>query len=388
MNRKICVFTGTRAEYGLLRPLINELIAEPGIELQLLISGMHLSPEFGLTYKEIDTTGCTKVEKVEILLSSDSPVGVSKAMGLGMISYAEALERLKPDLLIGLGDRFELFAVAAAATVLRIPIAHIHGGETTEGAFDESFRHSITKMSHLHFAATETYRNRIIQLGEHPDRVYNSGAIGLDHLRTIRLFSRQELERELQFAITDKTILVTYHPVTLENATAEEQFGELLKALDQFNDLKIIFTKPNADTDGRIIIKMIDEYVHQNPRKAFAFISLGQQKYWSALACVACVVGNSSSGIIEAPSFKVGTVNIGDRQKGRIRAESVIDCLPEKNQIVSSINKCLSLEFRKRIKKTDNPYEINSGRTAERIKAIILSQSWGGLLKKKFYDIH
>ena len=387
MTRKICVFTGTRAEYGLLKPLIDELIAEPEIEVQLLISGMHLSPEFGLTYKDIDTTGCAKVEKVEMLLSSDSSVGISKAMGLGMISYAEALERLKPDLLIGLGDRFELFAVAAAATVLRIPIAHLHGGEATEGAFDEAFRHSITKMSHLHFAATETYRKRIIQLGEHPDHVYNVGAIGLDHLKTMRLLSKQELEKEIGFSINEKTALVTYHPVTLENATAERQFDELLKALDQFEDLKIVFTKPNADTDGRIIIQMIDNYVQQNPGKAISFVSMGQLKYLSAMAQASCVIGNSSSGIVEAPSLKVGTVNIGDRQKGRIKAQSVIDCLPESNQIVASIHTCLNSEFCNKIKKINNPYEISSGRSADRIKSIILSRTWSDLLKKKFFDI-
>lgn len=387
MTRKICIFTGTRAEYGLLKPLVDELKEEPGIEVQLLISGMHLSPEFGLTHKEIDTSGCSQVEKVEVLLSSDSPVGVSKAMGLGMISYAEALERLKPDLLIGLGDRFELFAVAAAAMIAQIPVAHLHGGEATEGLIDEPIRHSVTKMSHLHFASTDAYRKRIIQLGEHPDTVFNAGAIGLDNIKRMKLLSKGELEKQLNFQITDNTVLVTFHPVTLEKDTAKEQFKELLLALDSQKNLKVIFTKPNADTGGRIIIKMIDEYVDANKEKAKAFISLGQLKYLSALKHIAGVVGNSSSGIVEVPSFQIGTVNIGDRQRGRIQATSVINCLPEHHSIAAGLKKLLSREFREMAKNADNPYELKGSFTSTRIKEVIVKTSFNNLLKKNFYNI-
>jgi GDP/UDP-N,N'-diacetylbacillosamine 2-epimerase (hydrolysing) len=387
MTRKICIFTGTRAEYGLLKPLIDELIAEPQIEVQLLISGMHLSPEFGLTHNEIDTSGCTQVEKVEILLSSDSPVGVSKAMGLGMISYAEALERLKPDLLIGLGDRFELFAVAAAAMIAQVPVAHLHGGEATEGLIDEPIRHSVTKMSHLHFASTDVYRKRIIQLGECPDTVFNVGAIGLDNIKRMKLLSKSELEKQLNFQISDKTVLVTFHPVTLEKNTAAKQFGELLRALNSQADLKVVFTKPNADTGGRIIIKMIDEYVEANKEKAIAFVSLGQLKYLSTLKYVSGVVGNSSSGIVEVPSFHIGTVNIGDRQRGRIRATSIIDCLPEYKSISAAIKNLLSKDFRVMAKHTQNPYELKDSFTSTRIKELIVNTSFSNLLKKRFYNI-
>lgn len=386
-KKRICIFTGTRAEYGLLKPLIDELKVEKTIELQLIISGMHLSPEFGMTVNEISLKGFSKVEKVEILLSSDSAVGVSKAMGLGMISFAEALERLKPDLLIGLGDRFELFAVVSAAMINRIPVAHLHGGEATEGLIDEPIRHSITKMSHLHFAATEIYRKRIIQLGENPDRVFNVGAIGIDNIKKMKLLDKATLENELQFEIKNKTILVTFHPVTLENSTAQQQFIELLDAIDDFNELRIIFTKPNSDTDGRIIISMIDEYVKNNKDKSVSFVSMGQLKYLSILQFVKGVVGNSSSGLVEAPSFKIGTINIGDRQRGRIKAESVIDCPPRKKDIINSINKLFSSEFRNKLTNIENPYELKKGITSKKIKDIIISYPLESLIKKQFYNI-
>ena len=387
MRRKICIFTGTRADYGLLEPLLHQLRNEPGVELQLLVTGMHLSPEFGLTHLDVDAAGCHQVEKVEMLLSSDTPVGISKAMGLGMISFSEALQRLEPDLLIGLGDRFELLAAAAAATVMRIPIAHIQGGETTEGAMDESFRHAITKMSRWHFASTEAYRKRIVQMGEHPDRVFNTGALGIDNIRQMDLLSRTELEKELSFRITDNTLLVTFHPVTLEDRTAGSQFGELLDALDRIEDARVVFTKPNADTDGRIIITMIDDYVKRNPGKAVSFVSMGQRRYLSTLKHAACMVGNSSSGIIEAPSLKTGTVNIGDRQKGRIRAESVIDCEPRSDAIASAIKTCLSAAFRDKLGSISNPYELQGEMTSQKIRKILLSSPWDGSVKKAFYDL-
>ncbi len=388
---RVGVFTGTRADYGLLEPLISELKRDPGVTLQLLVSGMHLSPEFGLTHREIDGDGCSRIEKVEMLLSSDTPVGISKAMGLGMISLSEALQRLDPDILVGLGDRYELFAAAAAATVLRIPIAHLQGGETTEGAIDEPFRHAITKMSHIHFASTEAYRKRIIQLGEHPDRVHHVGAIGLDHLKTRELLSRDELEREIGFRITENTVLATFHPVTLENATAGGQFSELLEAFDHpdgpGDGLRVIFTLPNADTDGRVIITMINDYVRKHPDRAVSFVSLGQLRYLSLLSHVSCVAGNSSSGIIEAPSVKTGTVNIGDRQKGRIKADSVIDCPPRAADIATALKRCMSREFQSSLKGVINPYEPPAGRAAPAIREKLLSASPGKMVKKPFYDI-
>lgn len=386
-KRKICIFTGTRAEYGLLKPLIDELKVEKSVKLQLIISGMHLSPEFGLTYKEIDTDGFTNVEKVEMLLSSDSPIGISKSMGLGMISYSEVLNKLKPDLLIGLGDRYELFSVVSAAMIARIPVAHLHGGEATEGLIDQAIRHSVTKMSHIHFAATEVFRKRIIQLGEDPSSVFNVGAIGVDNIKKIKLLSKIELEEELDFRFSDKTILVTFHPVTLENATAEEQFRNLLKALDGNKELRIIFTKPNSDTDGRIIIKMIDNFVNVNSDRSKAFISLGQLKYLSSLKFIIGVVGNSSSGLIEVPSFKKGSINIGDRQRGRIKANSVIDCGNSVDEIEVALQKLLSKEFQKGLSYVKNPYESKDGFTSEKIKKIITTIDLNQILKKKFYNI-
>ena len=384
-KRKICIFTGTRAEYGLLKPLIDELKIEPEIELQLIISGMHLSPEFGLTYKEIDTEGIDKIEKVEILLSSDTPIGITKAMGLGMISYGEALNRLKPDLLIGLGDRFELFAAASATLINRIPFAHIHGGEVTAGAYDEAFRHSITKMSHLHFASTEKYRKRIIQLGENPETVYNVGALGIDNVKNLKLLSKQELEKEISFKLDKPYFIVTFHPVTLEGNSAKEQMTELLNALENFPDHKIIFTKPNADNEGRIIIKLLNEYVRAYSDRTVAFESLGNLRYLSALKYSGMMIGNSSSGILEMPYFKKPTINIGDRQKGRIFSKSIIQCEPVKQSIVNAITKGLTEDFKTKCSKIDNIY--GEGNTAQKIKNILIQKNYNELIKKEFYDL-
>ena len=325
MKKKICVVTGTRAEYGILKPLLRKVKEDNELELQLVVTGMHLSPEFGLTYKQIEEDNFRISEKVEILLSSDTPIGISKSMGLAMISFSEVFDRLKPDLLVLLGDRYEMLSVASSAMVARIPIAHIHGGETTEGAIDEAIRHSVTKMSYLHFTSTEEYRKRVIQLGENPNRVFNVGAMGVEEILNTNLLSKEELEKELDFKIDSKTALVTFHPVTLEENTSEEQFQNILDALDNFKDLKVIFTKANSDTDGRIINKMIDEYVIKNKGKAKAFTSLGQLKYYSTIKYTDFVLGNSSSGILEVPTFKKPTINIGDRQKGRIQAFSIIN---------------------------------------------------------------
>lgn len=327
-KRKICIITGSRAEYGLLRPLIEEIKNDADIQLKLIVTGMHLSPEFGLTYQEIEKDKIIINEKIEILLSSDTPIGISKSMGLAMMGFAEAYERLKPDIIVVLGDRFEIFSAVASALVSRIPVAHISGGEITEGVFDDSFRHSITKMSHLHFTSTEEYRKRVIQLGEEPKRIFKVGEIGLDNIRRLKLLSKIELEKRLDFKFNKHNLLVTFHPVTLEYKTSGTQFKNLLNEIDKLKDTNIIFTKSNADTYGRIINQMIDNYVKENSDKSKAFTSMGQLLYLSTMKYVDGIVGNSSSAIIESPSFKIGAINIGDRQKGRIKAKNVIDCEP------------------------------------------------------------
>lgn len=383
-KKKVCVFTGTRAEYGLLKPLIDEIRKEPDFELQILVSGMHLSPEFGLTYQEIEKDGFVINEKVEMLLSSDTPVGITKSIGIGLIGYADALERLNPDLAVVLGDRFEALAFAIACYIARIPIAHLYGGETTEGAYDEGFRHSITKLSYLHFTATEEYRKVVIQLGEYPDRVFNVGALGIDNIKKMKLLSKSEVEKFLGINFKKYNFLITYHPVTLEGNNAEYQISQLIEALEEFEDTLLIFTKANADTEGRIINKVIDDYVEKNRHKAIAYTSMGQLLYLSTMQYVDAVIGNSSSGIIEAPSFRVATVNIGDRQKGRIRAKSVIDCCYDKNEIVKSIKRAISKDFKESIKNVENPY--GDGNTSEKIIKII-KQIEIKDLKKDFYRV-
>lgn len=383
-KRKVCVVTGTRAEYGLLYWLLKEIEADKELELQLIVTGMHLSPEFGLTYKEIEKE--FKIDKkVEMLLSSDTSIGISKSMGLAQISFAEAYDELKPDIVVVLGDRYEIFSATSTAMIARIPIVHLHGGETTEGAFDESIRHSITKMSHLHFTATEEYRNRVIQLGEHPSKVFNVGGMGIENIKRLKLLTKKEFENSIDFKLNKKNILVTFHPVTLENSTAQEQFQQLLDAIDELEDTNIIFTKANSDTDGRIINQMIDEYVTKNFHKSVGFNSLGQLKYLSALQYVDAMVGNSSSGLLEAPSFKIGTINIGDRQKGRIKADSVIDCSSNKTDIEKAFEKLYSKEFQNSLINVKNPYGDGcaSNKIIEEIKKIDLQN----ILKKSFYDL-
>jgi len=384
-KRKICVVTGTRAEYGLLYWLMKEIEADSELELQIIATGMHLSPEFGLTYTEIEKDFKIN-KKIEMLLSSDTSIGISKSMGLAQISLSEAYEDLKPDMVVVLGDRYEIFSAVSAAMIARIPIAHLHGGETTEGAFDESIRHSITKMSHLHFTGTEEYRNRVIQLGEHPKRVFNVGGMGIENIKRLKLLSKEEFEKSIDFRLNIKNILVTFHPVTLENSTAKEQFQELLDAIDELEDTNIILTKANSDTDGRIINQMIDEYVAKNSHKSVGFTSLGQLRYLSALQYVDAMVGNSSSGLAEAPSFKIGAINIGDRQKGRIKADSVIDCSPHKGSIKEAFDRLYSNEFQGLLLTVHNPYGDGcaSGKIIEEIKRVDLQN----ILKKSFYDIN
>lgn len=383
LDRKICVVTGTRAEYGLLYWLMKEIQADPELELQIIATGMHLSPEFGLTYKEIEKEFLID-KKIEMLLSSDTAVGISKSMGLAQISFAEAYEELQPGLVVLLGDRYEIFAAASAAMIARIPIAHLHGGETSEGAFDEAIRHSITKMSHLHFVATEEYRSRVIQLGEQPERVFNVGGMGIENIHRLPLLSKEDFEQSIDFKLAKKNLIVTFHPVTLETSTAQHQFSELLAALDELEDTHIIFTKANSDTDGRIINQMIDDYVANNPTKAAGFTSLGQLRYLSALQYMDAMVGNSSSGLAEAPSFKIGTINIGDRQAGRIKADSVIDCAPSKRAIQHALQELYSVEFQQKLEMVKNPY--GEGCASTKVVSVIKNTSLEQILMKKFYD--
>ena len=384
-KRRIALVTGTRAEFGLLFWVIKEIQSDPDLELQLIVTGMHLSPEFGMTVEEIEKEGIPVAEKVEVLLSSDTPVGICKSMGLSLISFGEVYERLKPDIVVVLGDRFEIFTVAAAAMISQIPVAHIHGGEATEGVIDEPIRHSVTKMSHLHFTSTEPYRRRVIQLGEAPNRVFNTGTPGLDNINKLQLLDREAFEKSIGFKLYEVNFIITFHPVTLENNTAAEQFSELLAALDEYPEAGLIFTKPNSDTFGRSIITMIDQYVQYNPRRAVAFPSLGQLRYLSALAHIDVVIGNSSSGLIEAPSFKVPTINIGDRQRGRIKALSVIDTFPERTSISAAITKALNPEFRNSLQSMENPY--GKGGASYRIKEVLKDFDLSSILKKSFFDL-
>lgn len=384
MKRKVCVVTGTRAEYGLLRPVMQGIAASAALELQLVVTGMHLSPEFGLTFREIETDGFRIDEKIELLLSADTASGIAKSMGVGMIGFADAFARLKPDLLLVLGDRFEIFSAASAAMVARIPIAHLHGGEATEGAIDEAMRHSITKMSHLHFVANEEYRQRVIQLGEQPDRVFTVGGLGVDNIRKLKLLERDALEASLGFSLGARSLLVTFHPATLEQGTSRAQMQELLAALDGLRDTTLVFTMPNADTDGRVLIEQIKDYVARR-EYAHAVTSLGQVRYLSCLRYVDGVVGNSSSGLTEAPTFAIGTVNIGDRQHGRLKAASVIDCAPERAAIGAAIARLYDPKFKASLAGVRNPY--GDGGASERIVEQIERAGLGNILKKRFHDL-
>lgn len=385
MNRKICVVTGSRAEYGLLRWVMDEIQKTPDLELQLIVTGMHLSPEFGLTYHEIEQDGFHIDYKVEMLLSSDSSTSVTKAMGLGLIGFADALNQLKPDLMLVLGDRFEIFSAVAAATVARIPVAHLHGGETTEGAFDEAIRHSITKMAHLHFVAAEEYRRRVIQLGENPERVFLVGGFGLDNINNLPLLDRDMLEESLDFKFGKKNFLITFHPVTLDNASSLQQMEALLEVLKTLDETHFIFTMPNADPDNRVIVDKINEFV-ATCANAKAYTSLGQSRYLSCLQYVDAVVGNSSSGLIEVPSFKKGTINIGDRQRGRLKAKSVIDCSLNQEAIAAAIERLYSSDFQLELETVSNPY--GAGGASSKTVQILQDYPLESVLKKSFYNIN
>ncbi len=384
--KRICVLTATRAEYGLLKSLIKKLDNDSDFGVYIAVTGMHLSPEFGMTVKEIESDGLPIDKRIEILLSSDTPVALSKAMGLAMISFSEYFEDRKPDLLIVLGDRFETLAVCCAAMNARIPICHLHGGEATEGLIDEAVRHSITKMSYLHFASTQEYRHRIIQMGESPERVFWVGAMGVENALHTELMSLVELEDSIGFKLGDKFAVGTFHPVTLEDNTAEKQIQALLEAIERHTDITFLFTKANADTDGRIINKLLQEYADSHDNLYF-FDSLGMQRYLSALSHARFVIGNSSSGLMEAPSFHIPTIDIGDRQKGRIAGATVIHCESDVDSIDKAMQKAEDGAFRESIRNVDNPY--GDGNTSDTIVSIIREYLLNNRIdiKKKFYDI-
>jgi GDP/UDP-N,N'-diacetylbacillosamine 2-epimerase (hydrolysing) len=384
-KRKICVVTGTRAEYGLLRWLMDGINKSTKLDLQIVATGMHLSPEFGLTYQEIENDGFKIDKKIEMLLSADTPSSISKSIGLGLIGFSDAFFELNPDIVIVLGDRYEVLAASLAAMFENIPIAHIHGGETTAGAFDEAIRHSITKMAWWHFVAADEYEKRVIQLGENPERVFNVGGLGVDTIKKTNLLSKDELMIKAGIKFGKKNLLITYHPVTLENKTSQQDFKSLLDVLSKIKDIYLIFTMPNSDSDGRVIKKMINDFVFNQSERSISFTSMGSLNYLSTLQYVDGVVGNSSSGLAEAPTFKIGTINIGDRQKGRLKAESIIDCEPTKKSIKLAIDKLYGHKFQKDIHSVQNPY--GDGDAIEKIMSILSNKPIPEDMKKDFYDL-
>lgn len=386
MKKRLCIVTGTRAEYHLLYPLLRTLERDGRLEYFLAVTGSHLSERYGNTYKDIEKDGFRDFERIPILEDTDGPDAINRAMARAIIGFSDCFDRRLPDMVVLLGDRYELLAVAAAAMNHQIPIAHLFGGETTEGAIDECIRHAITKMSYLHFTSCETYRKRVIQLGESPERVFNVGAIGLENIRNVKRMTRDELADSLGFDLSGQFAVVTFHPVTLEKGTEGREFGEILKAFTQFPDLKFIFTKANADSGGMCINDMIDHFVGEYPEKATAVFSLGMVRYLSALENASMVIGNSSSGIMETPSFRVPTVNIGDRQRGRIQAKNIINCPPEEEAVREAMEKALSDDFREYITDTVNPYGdgIVTPKIVEQIERFL---ERGIDLKKSFYDI-
>ncbi len=380
-RQRICVITGSRAEYGLLYWLMHDLRADPGIELQLVATGMHLAPEFGLTVREIEADGFQVDRRVEMLLASDSAGGIAKSVGLGVIGMSDALASLQPDIVVVLGDRFEILAAAQACLIHRIPLAHIAGGDVTEGAFDESIRHAITKMAQVHFVTHESSARRVRQMGEDPARVHVVGSPGLDHLRRRPLLDRKALESALGASLGRRNLLITFHPVTLADDDGAAEFEELLAALDSTDaDTTLWFTRSNADTGGRAIMRRLDEWAARRADRVHVHASLGQVRYLSLMAQVDAVVGNSSSGLYEAPSLGVATVDIGDRQRGRLAAESVLHCAPERQAITETLARALTLDCRNAV----NPY--GDGNSAARIVSLLRQLPVGSaLLRKPFH---
>ena len=384
-NRKICVVTGTRAEYGLLFWLMKEIEADAVLDLQLAVTGAHLSEKFGNTVSVIENDGFTVDARIDLDLSSDTPVGITRSLGLGVTGFGEAFERLAPDIVVVLGDRYETFAAAQAAMLARIPIAHIHGGEITEGAIDDAMRHAITKLSHLHFTAAEPYRTRVIQLGEHPDRVFSTGAIGLDNIDRLDLLDRAGLEAETGIPAGQGFFLVTYHPVTAGTGGEDREAEEMLNAFDGFGDYAVLLTGVNADPGHDHIAGLLSAYAEAQPNRVSMHGSLGQLRYLSAMKHSAGVIGNSSSGIIEAPALGVPTINIGDRQKGRLRAPSVLDCDGTKDAITAAIERALDPGFLAGLKDMDLPYGT-PGASVE-IERRLKGADLGAILGKSFYDL-
>lgn len=384
--KKICIVTGTRAEYGLLKPLMRAIKESSEFKLQLLVTASHLSPEFDNTYKLIEEDGFAIDEKVEMLLSADTGTSIAKSMGVGIIGYADVLSRLHPDAILILGDRYEMLTVATTASVLKIPIIHLHGGEITEGAYDDAFRHAITKLSHLHFTSTEVYKNRVIQMGEQPESVHNVGAIGIDNIKQLTLLSKEQLEEELGVKFLKYNYQVTFHPETLSDTPAREQFQVLLKAIKKDEESFFIFTKANADTDGRVINQMIDSFVTENPKKAKAFSTLGTLRFLSVLKICNAIIGNSSSGIVEASSLNVPTINIGNRQKGRIQADTVINVAIEEDEISKALQTSKEQSFIKSLAEVKNPY--GKGNTTAQIIKVLHKTDLKALKTKRFYDIN
>lgn len=383
--KKICIFTGTRAEYGLLKPLMSRIAGHQLFNLQLLVTGAHLSREFGYTCSEIEGDGFLIDEKVEMLLSSDSPSAVSKSMGLGLMGFASAFERLEPDLLLILGDRYEALAAACAATMEGIPIAHIHGGEITLGAVDDAFRHAITKMSHIHFTCAEEYRKRVIQLGEIPETVFNTGALGVDSMRTLDFMTKEELSHRLGFSADNPFFLITFHPETRSRGMAEMQTKALLESLNHFEDRYFIFTSPGADAESGVIKKMISDWVSEKKERARMFSSMGRRFYLSGMKYAEVVIGNSSSGIIETPFFKVPCVNIGKRQEGRIKAQNIIDTGYSADNIKKAVAMAVAKDFRSGLEAMVNPFD--KGDTAREIISILENIKWPVNAVKRFYDL-
>lgn len=384
--RKICIATGTRADWGLLSPIAKALQQREDVKLQIVATNMHLSPKFGNTYKEILADGFKINCHVPMMDNPDSPADTVRSMSMAMHGFADAFEELKPDLLIILGDRYEMLAVVSAALIFRIPVAHIAGGAITEGAFDDSIRHSITKMSHIHLTETDEYRNRVIQLGEDPEYVFNVGSIGIHNILNMPLLSAEEVSKQIGMNVDRNTLIVTFHPATLDSENPIEQCQNMLRAINTHSECNTIFTYPNNDSHGREIINLIEEYVGRNRGNAVVFPSLGALRYLSVLKYAGAAVGNSSSGIIEVPSMGIPTLDIGVRQRGRMAAASVRHCGVSLEDIKAGLDEILTPEFREMAKNCQNPYQQPD--ILERIVKIVCETPLDNITVKHFHDIH
>lgn len=385
MTRRICIFTGARSDFGLLQPLIRAVMEDEQLELQFIVTGSHLSADFGMSVQEIEAAGIPIARRIDILDASDAPVDVAKAAGRGMIGFADALGELGPDVVVVLGDRYEALAAAFSSTVMGIPVAHLHGGEVTEGSSDDSFRHAITKLASLHFVAAESYQARVVQMGESPDRVFLVGGLGVDAMTRLPLLSREDVERKLGFSIDNRTLLATIHPATAGAEDSGLECVEMLAALEEASDLRIVFTLANADAGGRDINEKIKAFVERYPDRSICCPSLGSQLYFSCLQFVKGLIGNSSSGLLEAPSFRIGTINIGPRQKGRLRSASVIDCASDRASIREALSRLFSAEFQNALASASNPY--GDGGATSKILSVLKAANLGKLRAKSFYDI-